>query len=109
MPIKNYQLSDFRTEVKQRLNEATNDGLWSTSDLNTYINDAIFRVVLDSRVLRSDGTINVTANLAYYNFPSDLLTPEFIVGSALWGQLRLFPSYLLSLDKQYGGMYQWEK
>lgn len=109
MSVKNYQLSDFRNEVKQRLNEASNDGLWSTSDLNTYINDAIFRVVLDSRVLRSDEAISVAANVAYYSFPSDMLTPEFIVGSTLWGDLRLFPSYLLSLDKQYGGMYQWEK
>jgi hypothetical protein len=38
-----------------------------------------------------------------------MLLPHYMIGSTLWGSLRLFPSFLLSLDKQYGGMYEWEK
>lgn len=109
MAIQNYALSDFRNEVKLRLNEATNDGLWSTTELNTHINHALLRVVLDTRILKADETIQVGANVSFYTFPSDMLTPEWMYGPALWGSLRLFPSFLLSLDKQYGGMYQWEK
>jgi hypothetical protein len=109
MSIQNYALSDFRAEVKTRLNEATNDGLWSTAELNIYINHALLRVVMDSRTLKSDETINVAANVSFYTFPSDMLTPEWIYGPVLWGSLRLFPSFLLSLDRQYGGMYLWEK
>ena len=109
MAIQNYQLSDFLTEVKLRLNESTNDGLWSTAELTTYINHAQLRVVMDTRILQADEPINVASNVAYYTFPSDMLTPQWMYGPALWGSLRLFPSNMLSLDKQYGGMYQWEK
>lgn len=109
MAIQNYALSDFRSEVKTRLNEASFDGLWTAAELNTYINHALLRVVLDTRILQTDETVNVLQNLAIYRMPSDMLTPLWIFGPALWGQLRLFPSFLLSLDKQYGGMYQWEK
>lgn len=107
--IQNYALKDFRTEVKLRLNEPVNDGLWSTSELNTKINTALLRVVMDTRILQADEPITVTGNVAYYNLPADMLTPLWMYGPALWGSLRLFPSFLLSLDKQYGGMYQWEK
>lgn len=107
--IQNYQLSDFRLEVKTRLNEVVSDGLWSTAELNIYINHALLRVVMDTRILKADEPVTVAANVAWYNFPSDMLTPEWIYGPVLWGSLRLFPSFLLSLDKQYGGMYQWEK
>lgn len=107
--IQNYQLADFLTEVKTRLNEAVNDGLWSTAELTVYINHAYLRVVMDTRTLQADETINVTPNVAMYKFPADMLTPQWIYGPSLWGSLRLFPSFLLSLDKQYGGMYQWEK
>ena len=107
--IQNYALQDFRNEVKLRLNEATNDGLWSTPELNTYINHALLKVVMDSRILLKDAPITVAANVSYYTFPSDLLTPHYMYGPSLWGSLRLFPSFLLSLDKQYGGMYLWEK
>lgn len=107
--IKNYALSDFRAEVKQRLNEPVNDGLWSTSELNTLINHALLRVVLDTRILQADEQIQVGANVSFYTFPADMLTPLWMFGPSIWGSLRLFPSFLLSLDKQYGGMYQWEK
>lgn len=107
--IQNYALSDFRIEVKQRLNEVQNDGLWSTVELNQYINDAHLRVVMDSRILEKDLPINVAANVSYYNFPPDMLTPQWMYGPQIWGSLRLFPTFLLSLDKQYGGMYEWEK
>ena len=107
--IKNYTLSDFRLEVKRRLNEPINDGLWSTTELNQYINHALTRVVMDSRILLKDATFNVAPNVAFYQMPADMLMPLWIYGPALWGSLRLFPSFLLSLDKQYGGMYQWEK
>jgi hypothetical protein len=107
--IQNFSLSGLRLKVKQHLNEIQNDGLWTTSELNTLINHGLLRVVLDTRILLKDTQINVTANVAFYTFPSDLLTPMWIYGPVLWGSLRLFPSFLLSLDKQYGGMYQWEK
>jgi hypothetical protein len=107
--IQNYQLSDFLTEVKTRLNEVSNDGLWTTAELTSYINTAYLRVVMDTRILQSEETINVAANVGIYSFPADMLTPQWMYGPALWGSLRLFPSFLLSLDKQYGGMYQWEK
>lgn len=109
MSIRNYTLLDFRNEVKLRLNEPLNDGLWSTSELNTLINHALLRVVLDTRILQKDTSFNVAPNVAVYQMPSDMLMPMWLYGSALWGSLRLFPSFLLSLDKQYGGMYQWEK
>jgi hypothetical protein len=107
--IQNYALQDFLTEVKLRLNENSNDGLWSTSELTNYINHAYLKVVMDSRILLTDVPISVAANVSYYNFPADMLTPHYMFGPAIWGNLRLFPSFLLSLDKQYGGMYEWEK
>jgi len=109
MAILNYQLVDFRTKVKLFINEPNSDGLWSSSELNTYINHAILRVVMDCRIPQSDTSVPLVANLAYYDSPSDLLTPLWIYGPSIWGELRMFPSFLLSLDKQYGGMYQWEK
>ena len=109
MAIQNYKLSDLLTEVKTRLNEASADGLWSTSELTGLINQAYLRVVMDTRTLQSDETVNVAANVSFYTFPSDMLTPLWMYGPSLWGTLRLFPSFLLSLDKQYGGMYEWEK
>jgi hypothetical protein len=109
MAIQNYTLAAFLTETKTRLNEASNDGLWSTPELTIYINHALLRIVLDSRILEADTPINVAANVAIYTFPTNMLTPLWIYGPQLWGSLRLFPSFLLSLDKQYGGMYQWEK
>lgn len=109
MSIQNYALSNFRTEVKTRLNEVQNDGLWTTSELNSYINHAHLRVVMDSRILERDIAITVAANVSFYSLPPDTLTPQWMYGPSLWGTLRLFPSFLLSLDKQYGGMYQWEK
>src|SRR5690348_7030436 len=107
--IKNYTLANFRTEVKTKLNEPDFDGLWSTAELNTYINHAMMRVVLDTRILQTDESVPVLQNLALYRMPSDMMTPLWIYGPSIWGSLRLFPSFLLSLDKQYGGMYQWEK
>jgi len=109
MSIKNYTLSDFRLEVKLRLNEPTNDGLWTTAELNTYINHALLRVVLDTRIIQKEVAFNVAPNTALYKMPADMMTPLWLFGPQLWGALRLFPSFLLSLDKQYGGMYQWEK
>ena len=109
MAIRNYTLLDFRNEVKQRLNEPVNDGLWTTSEINTLVGHALLRVVLDTRILQKDGTFNVAPNTALYKMPADMMTPLWLYGPALWGSLRLFPSFLLSLDKQYGGMYQWEK
>ena len=107
--IQNYTLATFLNEVKLRLNEASNDGLWSTSELTTYINHAQMRVVMDSRILEADTSVTIAAYRAFYNLPSDMLTPLWIYGPTIWGTLRLFPSFLLSLDRQYGGMYQWEK
>ena len=109
MAIQNYTLGTTRAEIKTRLNESVNDGLWTTSELNAYINHALLRVVMDTRILESDETISVDNNISIYHFPTDMLTPLWIYGPQLWGALRLFPSFLLSLDKQYGGMYQWEK
>src|SRR5882762_670692 len=109
MSVQNYALSDFRTEVKTRLNEVSNDGLWTTAELNGYINHSLLRVVMDTRILQRDIAINVTSNVSFYTLPVDSLTPLWMYGPSLWGNLRLFPSFLLSLDRQYGGMYQWEK
>ena len=107
--ILNYQLSDFRLEVKRRLNEASFDGLWVTSELNSYINHAMLRVVMDTRILPASANINVTSNVSFYNLPNDLLIPEYMISSSANGSLRLFPTFILSLDKMFGGMYQWEK
>lgn len=109
MAIQNYTLSDFLTEVKTRLNEVSNDGLWSTANLTSKINTALLRVVMDTRIYRKDLTIPVTQNVSFYQMPTDCLIPLFLYTSALWGSLRLFPSFLLSLDKMYGGMFEWEK
>lgn len=109
MAIQNYTLGTLRAEIKTRLNEASNDGLWTTSELNTYVNHAQLRVVMDTRMLQADESVNVDINVSFYHFPADMLTPLWLYGPSLWGSLRLFPSFMLSLDKQYGGMYQWEK
>jgi len=109
MTIQNYKFSDVLTEVKTRLDEVVNDGLWTTAELNIYINHAMLRVAMDSRIPLNDISINVTPNVSVYKFPSDLEMPLYLYGPTLWGQLRLFPTFLLSLDKMYGGMYQWEK
>lgn len=108
--IKNYAFSDLLSEVKTRLNESVNDGLWTTTELNSLINHAMLRVAMDTRIPRSDVVIPVQQNVSFYqSFPSDLLLPLDMTSSALWGSLRLFPSFILSLDKMYGGMYLWEK
>ena len=107
--ILNYALSDFRHEVKLRLNEPFNDGLWTTTELNTYINHSLTRVYMDARITQKDAPINVAANVSWYNMPTDMMTPGWMFGPTLWGSLRLFPSFLLSLDRQYGGMFEWEK
>jgi len=107
--IQNYALSDFRAEVKTRLNEQVSDGLWSTAELNISINHALLRVVMDTRILQRDISINVTTDISFYYLPSDTLTPQWLYGPTLWGNFRLFPSFLLSLDRMYGGMYEWEK
>lgn len=109
MSIQNYSLSGLRNKIKQYINEQNADGLWTTSELNTLINHAMLRVNMDTRILLNDVPVNVAANVAYYRFANDLLTPLWMYGPSIWGSLRLFPSFLLSLDKQYGGMYQWEK
>lgn len=109
MSIQNYSLSGLRQKVKQYLNEQISDGLWTSSELNTLINHGIMRVVMDTRILQRDIPVNVGSNVSFYNLPSDTLTPLWMFGPSVWGSLRLFPSFLLSLDKQYGGMYQWEK
>jgi hypothetical protein len=109
MSIQNYNLGGLRLKVKQYLNEQLADGLWTSSELNNLINHGLMRVVMDTRILQRDINISVGANVSFYNLPSDTLTPLWIYGPAIWGTLRLFPSFLLSLDKQYGGMYQWEK
>lgn len=109
MAIQNYNLAGLRLKVKQYLNEQLADGLWTSTELNNFINHAHLRLVLDTRILQRDIPINVAANVAFYSLPSDTLMPMWIYGPTLWGSLRLFPSFLLSLDKQYGGMYQWEK
>lgn len=107
--IQNYTFANTLTEVKTRLNEVYNDGLWTTAELNTYINHAMLRVAMDSRIPLNDAPIQVTPNVSCYKFPTDMLMPHYLYCSALWGNLRLFPTFLLSLDKMYGGMFQWEK
>lgn len=109
MAIQNYSLSGLRLKVKQYLNEQLADGLWTSTELNTLLNRALLRVTMDTRILQRDISVQVGANVAFYSLPNDTLTPLWMYGPQIWGALRLFPSFLLSLDKQYGGMYQWEK
>jgi hypothetical protein len=109
--IQNYQLSDLLSETKRRLNEMVNDGLWTTAELTKAINHSLLRVALDTRIGQRDIAINITPMNSYYPLPIDTLIPQFIYGSAQseFLNVRLFPSFLLSWDKMYGGMYQWEK
>lgn len=109
--IRNYALSDFRAEVKRRLNETVNDGFWTTAELNTKINKSLLRVCMDSRIMQRDIAINIGTNVSFYPLPVDTLIPQFIFGSSSnnFLNVRLFPSYMISWDKMYGGMYLWEK
>ena len=106
--ILNYTLANFRTETQLRLNEPAGGGLWTDAEINNYINQAILRVAMDTRVIKKDAAISVTTNFSIYTMPSDTLIPEFLYCSALWGQKRLFPTSLLSLDKTCNGFNNWE-
>jgi hypothetical protein len=107
--IESYTLANFRTETQLRLNEPSGGGMWTDAELNTLINQAIVRVAMDTRVIKKDVSINVTANFSVYRLPEDNLIPEFLYGSTTWGQERIFPTNLLALDKMAMGYGTWEK
>lgn len=107
--IQQYTLADFREEAQQYLNEPSDGGLWSIDEMNDYVNTAILRVAMDSRVIQQEVQIPVIPNFALYTLPDDLLVPLWIYTSAQWGQKRLFATTLLQMDKTLHGYSQWEK
>jgi hypothetical protein len=107
--IQNYTLSDFITETQYRLNEPAAGALWTLADLTLYINRALFRLGLDTRLVRKDASIPVVAGLAFYGYPSDYMIPEFLYCSATLGNQRLFPTTLGQIDKRMQGRSPWEE
>ena|SRR5437868_1459833 len=107
--IQNYALIDFLAETQLRLNEPATGGLWSLADLTGYVNRALFRVGLDTRLVRKDAPISVVAGLAIYSFPPDYMIPEFLYCSSLLGNQRLFPTTLGQIDKRMQGRSPWEE
>lgn len=109
MSIFNYTLADFRSEVQLRLAEPSGGGLWSVADLNTYINRAVLRVAMDTRTVKQDASIPIINFISFYAQPDECMIPEFLYGSALWGNNRLFPTNLFALDRSQWGLNTWEK
>lgn len=109
MSILNYTLADFRAEVQLRLREPASGGLWSVADLNIYINRALMRASMDTRLPKKDTAIPIVQGLSFYKFPSDYMIPEFLYGSSVLGNQRLYPTTLMQLDRRQDGRGDWEK
>jgi len=109
LSIANYTLADFRTEVQTRLREPSTGGLWSISELHSYINRALVRVGMDVRLPKKDTPISIVAGLSFYGFPVDYMIPEFIYGSSTLGNQWLYPTTLPQLDRMQDGRTNWEK
>ena len=109
MSILNYTLADFRAEVQLRLREPASGGLWSVDDLNIYINRALVRASMDTRLPKKDTAIPIVQGLSFYKFPSDYMIPEFLYGSSVLGNQRLYPTTLMQLDRRQDGRGDWEK
>lgn len=109
MGILNYRLSDFLTEVQARLREPSGGGLWSTTDLTTYINRATLKVYMDTRCVKRDTLINILKGFSFYTLPNDHMIPEFLYCSATYGNARLYPANWFAMDKKAQGRATWEK
>lgn len=108
MAIQNYTLADYRAELQLRLNDPMGGGLWSVSELNGYINVAILRIAMDTRIFKKDAPLPIMAGAAVIYLPADNLAPEWIYASSIWGMDRIFPTSWLSLDKMGQGFVKWE-
>lgn len=109
MSLQTYNLGSFRTETLDHLNDA-NGGMWSTAELNGYVNQAILRVAMDIRVNKSEAPLVFGALYGGTTFlPADCLVPEFIYTDVNNGFQRLFKTHILSLDKTGKGYNNWEK
>lgn len=108
MSVFNYTLADFRSETQTRLNEPSGGGLWSVSDLNLYINRALVRVGMDTRLPKKDTPITITAGISFCIFPADYMIPEFLYGSSTLGNQWLYPTTLAQLDRMQDGRTNWE-
>lgn len=108
MSIQNYALADYRAETQLRLNDPTGGGLWTPTELNGYINVAILRIAMDTKIMKKDAPISITNGAAVIYLPTDSMCPEWLYASAIWGQDRIFPTSWLSLDKMGQGFVKWE-
>jgi hypothetical protein len=109
MSIKNYQLSDFISEVQTRLREPATGGLWSTADLTIYINRALLKVYMDTRTVKRDTQIPIVKGFCFYSLPSDYMIPEFLYCSSTYGNARIYPTKIFAMDKKQQGRAPWEK
>lgn len=109
MSIQTYNLAAFRQETLDHLNDS-NGGMWSTSELNGYVNQAVLRVAMDIRVNKSEAAMTFGALCGCSTYlPSDCLVPEFVYTDVNNGYQRLFKTHILALDKTGKGYNNWEK
>lgn len=111
MAILDYTLSDLRQEVQVRLNEPTDSddlGLWTTAELNTFVNRAVLRVTMDTLFPKTETVIPSLSGMALYPLPADNLRPEFLRGPQSLQNKRLFPTVWLKLDIMQDGTGGWE-
>jgi hypothetical protein len=103
-----YNLGSIRQETLDHLNDS-NGGMWPTSELNGYVNQAALRVAMDTRATKSEAPMVFGALYSTAFLPGDCLVPEFIYTDVTNGYQRLFKFHLLSLDKTGKGYNNWEK
>ena len=106
MAVANLTFAQLRSDVQRRLNEVAAAGLWTTAELNTRINRAQLRVAMDTEQDTEEQTINLRQNVAWYALPSNCLVPKFLYGPSIWNQLKLFPTDMISLDRND---FYWER
>lgn len=108
MAIQTYNLATYRQELLDKLNDP-NGGLWPTSELNGYINQAVLRIAMDIRFNKSEAALTVGAFYSTVFLPSDCLVPEWLYSDVLNNYQRLFWTTLMALDKTGKGDNNWEK
>ena len=108
MTIANFTRAQLLAEVKRRLNEASADGAWTTTEINSFIDRSILRLAMDLKSDTAEATINLRLNVAWYRLPSDMLLPLFLYGPSIWDNSRLFPTSLTAMDKYDGARATWE-
>lgn len=109
MAINNLTLADFRTQVKRRLNEESNDGLWTSDELDRYINRATLRVHMDTLLVKTETNLSFVQDVSMYDLSTNNMRAEFLYSTSINNGRRLGPTNFLSMDKMWVSGNTWER